>query len=156
MKWCLGIMVSKIEFAIWPYRMGVRFTRQEVLQVSSVKSTMLIVLRNCWWHWSWSLIYNVLTLSFSTFIPSRFLLDLPSFLFFFFPSNSLLSSFRPSVRLSTCLSVCLTVCLSVRLSVYWSVYPLPVCLSVCLSVYLYVYLSVCLSENWTISVSSDR
>ena len=110
-----------------------------------------MVLRNCWWHWSWSLIYNVLTLSFSTFSPSCFLLDRPSFLFSFFPSNSLLSSFRSSVRLS---ATCLSVCLSVRLTDCLSLLPfvclfvclspacLSVCLSVCFSVYLYVYLSV--------------
>lgn len=107
-------------------------------QLSSINYSKIII--SCAAKLLVAFILIIVTLSFSTFIPSSF------FLHFFSPSLFLIPCLHQSIRcLSVCLSVCssISVCLSVFLSVCRFVC-LSVCiLSICLS--LCVYVPVCLS-----------
>ena len=102
-------------------------------QLSSINYSKIII--SCAAKLLVAFILNIVTLSFSTFIPSSF------FLHFFSPSLLLIPCLHQSIR---CLSVCLSVCssISVCLSVFLSVCRF-VCLSVCMSVHLCI--SVCVS-----------
>ena len=126
-------------------------------QLSSINYSKIII--SCAAKLLVAFILNIVTLSFSTFIPSSF------FLHFFSPSLLLIPCLHQSIRcLSVCLSVCSSisvclsvflsvcrfVCLSVCMSVYLSV---SVCLSVCLSVFLSVYLFVCLPACLSVYLS---
>lgn len=114
-------------------------------QLSSINYSKIII--SCAAKLLVAFIWNIVTFSFSTFIPSSF------FLHFFSPSLFLIPCLHQSIRcLSVCLSVCssISVCLSVFLSVCRFVC-LSVCiLSICLS--LCVYLPVCLSFYLPVSV----
>ena len=99
-------------------------------QLSSINYSKIII--SCAAKLLVAFILNIVTLSFSTFIPSSF------FLHFFSPSLLLIPCLHQSIR---CLSVCLSVCSSIS-----------VCLSVFLSVCRFVCLSVCMSVHLSISV----
>ena len=111
-------------------------------QLSSINYSKIII--SCAAKLLVAFILNIVTSSFSTFIPSSF------FLHFFSPSLLLIPCLHQSIR---CLSVCLSVCssISVCLSVFLSVCRF-VCLSVCLYVCPSVYLCVCICLSVCLSV----